>query len=41
MRRGSFGDGIGHRCGSVLADEFQPFGQLPREGAIGIGNVAQ
>ena len=39
--RGSFFDGIGHRFRSVLADQFQQFGELPREGAIGIGHVAQ
>jgi hypothetical protein len=38
---GSFRDRIGHRFGSVLTDEFQQFGQLPRECAIGIGDVAQ
>ena len=39
--RGSFCDRVGHRFGSVLTDEFQQFGQLPRECAIGIGDVAQ
>ena len=39
--RGSFLDGVGHRFGPVLADEFQQFGQLPRKCAIGIGDVAQ
>jgi len=38
---GSFLDGIGHRLGSVLADQLQKFGELPRESAIGIGHVAQ
>lgn len=39
--RGSFRDRVGHRFGSVLADEFQQFDQLPRKCAIGIGDVAQ
>ena len=38
--RGSLLNSIRHRFGSVLTEQFQEFGKLPREGAIGIGYVA-
>jgi hypothetical protein len=41
MGCGSFLNRIGYGFGSVLADEFQQFRELPGEGAIGIGHVAQ
>jgi hypothetical protein len=39
--RGSFLESIGYRFGSILADQFQQLGELPREAAIGIRHVAQ
>ena len=41
MGRGSFLNRIGYRFGSVLADQFQQFRELPGEGAFGVGDVAQ
>ena len=34
-------DGIGHRFGSILADQLQQLGELSGEGTIRIGHVAQ
>ena len=39
--RCSFLDRIGYRFGSILADQLQDLGKLPRQGAIRIGHVAQ
>jgi hypothetical protein len=38
---GSFSDGVGHRLGSILADRLQQLGELPRQGAVGVGEIAQ
>jgi hypothetical protein len=38
---GSFFDCVGYRLGAVLADELQQLSELPRECAIGIGDVTQ
>jgi len=38
---GGLVDGPGHGVGTVLTDEFEKFGDLARQRAIAIGNVAE
>src|SRR5271168_2070304 len=38
---GGLVDGAGHGVGTVLTNEFKQFGDLTRQGAIAIGNVAE